>query len=137
VKKIIFLISIVIPFIVIFSQDTDSGLSKKIEGKWEMIKVMELSEDVTESHNPDNDRWIHFKSNSAVDTEGTFVSGKGENNENTGKWIIDKKELFIDSDAGEDDDSYWEISIDNDKMYWKGQRFEFNKRFEIVHRRVE
>jgi hypothetical protein len=71
-------------------------------------------------------------------TEGSFVSGRGDYRENTGKWIINEKEkeLFIDSDAGEDDDSYWEISIDNDKMFWKGKKFEFNKRFEIVHRKI-
>lgn len=132
-KKIIFFITIAIPFTFIFSQDIDHN----IIGKWKMVKVVEMSKDVTEQHNPEDNRWINFMPDSTGETRGTFRSGKGEILENTGKWVIDGKELFIDSDAGEDDDSYWEITFDNNKMYWKGRKFEFNKRFKIVHRRIE
>ena len=68
---------------------------------------------------------------------GTFESGSGKDVENTGKWRINEKELFINSNASEDDNSYWEVTFYNDKMYWKGRKFEFNKRFEIIHRKVE
>jgi hypothetical protein len=60
VKKIIFYFTIAVPFTFIFSLNIDHSLSKEIIGKWEMFTVLELSEDVTENHNPDNDRWIHF-----------------------------------------------------------------------------
>jgi hypothetical protein len=98
-----------------------------------MIKVLELSKDVTAKHNPDNSRWVSFQKDS------TFESGAGEKTDNTGKWIIDEneKELYLDSDAGEDDNSYWEVTFDANIMHWKGGRFEFNKRFEIVHQRIE
>jgi len=96
-----------------------------------------MSKDVTEEHNPGNNRWIKFMPDSAEEMKGIFESGRGEDKENTGKWVINENELFIDSDAGQNDDSYWEISFDADKMYWKGRRFEFNKRFEIVHEKVE
>jgi len=43
----------------------------------------------------------------------------------------------LDSDAGENDDSYWSVTIDENIMRWKGRKFEFNKRFEIEHSRVE
>jgi hypothetical protein len=45
------------------------------------------------------------------------------------------RELHIDSDAGEDDDSYWIASIEGDTMRWQGARFEWNKRFTLVHLR--
>ncbi len=129
--KFILLISILISCNNAYSQN--NNLSKSIIGKWKMVKVLELSEDVTVKHNPGNDRWISFKEDS------TFESGTGEKRENTGRWSIDEKEkeLFIDSDAGKDDDSYWEVKFDGNIMQWKGRRFEFNKRFEIVHEKVE
>ena len=129
--KFILFLSIILSYNFAYSQS--DSLSKLIIGKWKMVKVLELSKDVTERHNPDNNRWINFKEDS------TFESGAGEKSENTGRWtIIEKeKELFLDSDAGEEDDSYWEVKFDDSKMYWKGKHFEFNKRFEIMHERME
>lgn len=114
-----------------------NSISERIIGKWKMTKVLELTEDVTEKHNPDNNRWIRFINDPETENGGTFESGSGDKTENTGKWFINKDELFIDSDAGEEDDSYWQIKIDEDEMYWKGKRFDFNKRFEIFHERIE
>ena len=65
------------------------------------------------------------------------IRGRGDEKDNTGKWVLNGNELFIDSNAGEDDDSYWETTFEGNKMFWKGKRFEFNRRFEIVHERVE
>ncbi len=129
--KFILFISILFSYNFIYAQS--DSLSKLIIGKWKMLKVLELSKDVTEKHNPDNNRWISFKEDS------TFESGAGEKTENAGRWSIDEKEqeLFIDSDAGENDDSYWEVKFEGDLMHWKGRRFEFNKRFEIVHEKIE
>ena len=124
--KIIFSFILFIAFNYGYSQN-DCILSKSIIGNWKMVKVLEMSEDVTEKHNPDNSRWIIFNEDS------TFVSGSAEKKENTGRWTIDEttKELYLDSDAGEDDDSYWEVSFNDNLMDWKGRRFEFNKRFEM------
>ena len=115
----------------------DKSLSERIIGKWKMTMVLELSLDVTSKHNPDNDRWIRFIDDPEIENGGKFESGKGDSTENTGKWFIDKDVLFIDSDAGKDDDSYWQITINDDEMRWKGRKFEFNKRFEIFHKKVE
>jgi len=135
-KKIISYFVLVITSLTIFTFCAkDKSLSEQIIGKWKMTKVMELSEDVTAKHNPDNNRWISFINDAEIKNDGTFESGSGDKTENTGKWFINKDELFIDSDAGEDDDSYWQITIDEDKMHWKGQHFEFNKRFEIFYKK--
>ena len=134
---ILTIINIIVPFAVIFSQSDENTLSKEIIGKWKMIKVREMSKDVTEQHNPENNRWIRFMPDSVAEVKGTFESGRGDSTENTGKWILDGDELFIDSDAGQDDDSYWGVTFKNDKMFWMGRRFEFNKRFEIAHERVK
>ena len=127
--KFILYFSILLSYNFAYSQS--DSLNKLIIGKWKMIKVVELSKDVTEKHNPDNNRWISFKEDS------TFESGAGEKKDNTGRWSIDNKELFLDSDAGENDDSYWEVKFDGNIMDWQGKRFEFNKRFEIIHEKIE
>ena len=137
-KNIIPVIIIVIfPFTIIYSQSDENTLSKNIIGKWKMIKVMEMSKDVTGQHNSENNRWIRFVPDSLAELKGTFESGRGDEKDNTGKWVLNGNELFIDSNAGEDDDSYWETTFEGNKMFWKGKRFEFNRRFEIVHERVE
>ena len=135
-KKIISYFVLVIATITIFTFCAkDKSLSERIIGKWKMTKVLELSEDVTERHNPDNNRWIRFINDTEIENGGAFESGRSDSTENTGKWFIDKDGLFIDSDAGEDDDSYWQVKIDENKMYWKGRKFEFNKRFEIFYKK--
>lgn len=66
--------------------------------------------------------------------DGTFKSG-GHFGENTGRWSIDPEtgELFIDSDAGENDDSYWFVSFKDDVMIWTGARG-FGREFVLKHR---
>ena len=68
---------------------------------------------------------------------GYFESGRGDQKENTGRWSFKGFEIFIDSNAGDDDDSYWQVIIKGDTMHWIGQRFDFNKRFEIFYDRVD
>ncbi len=104
--------------------------SDSIIGRWEMDKiVVDGDNDVSEEHNPKKNRYIVFNE------DGTFKSGGDPYGENTGKWTLDAEnnELYLDSDVGEDDDSYWIIKIDGDNMHWQGARFEFSKRFQIYH----
>lgn len=124
-KKIIPVLLVV----VLFSCSSDKGLSENILGRWYMSKVYELGKDVTVQHNPQNKRWINFNNN------GTFESGGDPAGYNTGKWSVDLNNniLFLDSDAGEDDDSYWILKFEDDIMKWQGTKFEFNKRFKIEH----
>jgi hypothetical protein len=125
--------------IVIFSCSREISFSEKISSKWDMIKVVELSEDVTEIHNPNNNRWISFKADTDSPAIGSFKSGTGRKTENTGKWSFSEEsnELYLDSDAGVEDDSYWEVSFNADSMFWNGRKFEFNKRFEIIHKKSQ
>ena len=132
-QKILRRVSLIFIFLT-FSCSSGNDIKKEIIGKWKMTKVKELSEDVTQRHNPDKDRWIRFK-----EDDETFESGKGDTKGNSGKWSYNEKEneLYLDSDAGEDDDSYWSVTIIKDTMVWKGRKFEFNKRFEIEYSRDE
>ncbi|MEM7103913.1 MAG: lipocalin family protein [Bacteroidota bacterium] len=105
------------------------GPDKSIEnysivGNWQMEKVVEDGSNVTKEHNPNGDRWIQFFPNQKFWSGGT--SGK-----NTGKWYWNPQEkmLFIDSDAGKDDDSYWIVEFSGKKMTWKGTKTEFAERF--------
>jgi len=130
------IIIIIFSTIFISSCSDDSSLSGRITGTWKMTKVLDRSEDVTKSHNPEDNRWIRFIKDEKMDNRGIFESGHGNIKENTGKWSINGFELFIDSDAGDSDDSYWQVIIKNDEMHWVGQRFDFNKRFEIFFKKT-
>ena len=134
-----FILILLVIVVLSFSCSSENSFSEKISGKWKMVKVLELNEDVTENHNPGNNRWISFKADPDFPAGGTFESAAGEERENTGKWSFSEKdnELFLDSDAGEDDDSYWEVSFNADSMFWRGRKFEFNKRFEIIHKKAD
>jgi hypothetical protein len=118
-------------------EDNDTSLRGRIEGKWEMIKVLDRSKDVTKNHNPDGNRWIRFVKDDKVQNGGYFESGRGDQKDNTGQWSLKGFEIFIDSDAGNDDDSYWQVIIKGNDMHWIGQRFDFNKRFEIFYERAD
>jgi hypothetical protein len=101
--------------------------SKKIVGTWKMQKVYDNSNDVTAQHNPKNDRWIKFMS------DGSFESGGQPHGKNGGKWTYNKVEnvLYLDSDAGEGDDSYWKLAIQKKEMNWKGTNSSITERFHI------
>lgn len=105
---------------------------EEIVGSWDMLQVLRDGEDVTAEHDPKNTRAITFHE------DGTFMSEGFPVGTNTGKWSIDPetKELFIDSDAGEDDDSYWIVSVDGDRMTWKGAR-DYAVGFTLIHERIE
>ncbi len=138
-NKCIFSLLFIMGLFFICSCRGDISIKDKIIGKWKMIKVLELSEDVTERHNPDKNRWIRFLEDRSINEGGLFESGRDNVKENSGKWFYDKgeKELYLDSDAGEDDDSYWSVTIEKNTMLWKGRKFEFNKRFEIEYVRAD
>lgn len=128
---------IVIFLLTYISCGEDTSLRGKMEGKWIMTRVLDRSQDVTKYHNPDNNRWIRFIINDNIKNGGVFESGRGDTTNNTGKWTINGFELFIDSDAGDDDDSYWQVIIEGNEMHCIGQRFDFNKRFELFYKRAD
>ena len=107
-------------------------LTDRIIGQWNMEQVMvDKLSDVSSEHNPEGNRFVIFNANN------TFESGGDPYGRNTGKWTLDEEtgELYLDSDAGEADDSHWIISFYGDEMYWQGTRGAFNSRFQIVHTR--
>jgi len=107
--------------------------SPKMIGKWSMEQVKDVELDVTTMHNPQKNRWIQFYA------DHTFVSDGDPYGRNTGKWSIDPalEELYLDSDEGEGDDSYWHIRFYQDRMIWKGRRSDFTTRFTLTHKRMK
>ena len=101
----------------------------EIIGKWEMYKVIQDGQDVTSEHNPYNERFIIFKSDS------TFESGGRPFGKNSGKYIFNSADhtLFLDSDAGPEDDSQWKITFRSDTMHWQGYGSEWAVGFELIH----
>jgi len=110
-------------------QDHAKALSVEVVGRCLMKKVYHDGVDVTRQHNPSDNRWFEFSA------DGTFISDGDPHGRNTGTWTLEEasQELHIDSDAGEDDDSYWIVSLKSDTMRWNGARFDWNKRFALLH----
>ena len=109
------------------------GIQDQIVGKWDMKAIYDSGEEVSAQHNPSKNRWITFLE------DYSFQSGGDPYGENSGKWEIDAKTntLFLDSDAGPEDDSYWFISFDEGEMTWQGTQSDFAKRFKILMEKVE
>ena len=84
-------------------------------------------------HNPQDNRWIEFYEN------GSFESGGTPYGKNTGKYILneDKQTLFLDSDAGEEDDSNWRVAFEHGAMIWVGVGSARQRTTRILFERVE
>lgn len=119
--------------LILTSCQPETSVFDRLIGEWKMEKIIQDSSDVTEEHNPFNERTLIFNSDS------TFVSDGRPYGKNTGRWNIDESsgELFLDSDAGEGDDSYWLVELENEnKMLWKGTRSDFTERFMLIHKKI-
>ncbi len=94
-----------------------------------MHQVYQKGNDVTPEHNPEMERYIIFRE------DGTFESGGSPYGKNTGAYEVDQQQkiLFIDNDAGEDDDSRWNVEIAGDTMKWEGIGSDFAESFRLVH----
>ena len=100
-----------------------------INGTWMMFKVIQSDLDVTAEHNPEQERYVIFNADSI------FESGGRPFGENKGKYLFDEQAgtLFLDSDSGPEDDSYWQVTFKGDTMHWKGYGSEWAKDFELIH----
>ena len=110
-----------------------SASENDISGKWMMHKVIQNDQDVTSQHNPHQERYIILKNDSL------FESGGRPYGKNTGKYKWNEAEhtLFLDSDAGADDDSHWKVRVGNDTMYWQGLGSEWAEAFQIIQIRAK
>lgn len=104
-----------------------------LTGHWQMHQVFQIDVDVSQEHNPGMDRYI------ILSQDGLFESGGSPYGKNTGSFEYDgkNKTLFIDSDAGEDDDSRWKVEIAGDTMKWEGIGSDYARSFRLVHVRKE
>lgn len=107
-------------------------LAERVVGRWEMERVLERGADVTDIHNPGGDRYV------VLHADGTFESGGQPYGRNTGRWTLDPSynELTLESDLGDDDDTFWIVTLDGEVMEWAGVRSETARRFRILSRRV-
>lgn len=106
-------------------------IENKFLDKWEIVSVVQNGNDVSEEHNPKGNRYITFSN------DGTFKSGGDPYGKNTGRYFVNNLNyyLFLDSDAGPDDDSIWIVSFDGNNMSWKGVGNEFAEGFQINYLR--
>jgi hypothetical protein len=105
--------------------------SNDLKGTWLMHKVMLNGQDVTTEHDPYDERFI------ILGKDSTFESGGRPFGKNTGKFVFNPGDqtLFLDSDAGPDDDSQWKVTIRGDTMHWIGYGSEWAVNFELIHTR--
>ena len=103
-----------------------------VTGKWYMVKVLQDGSDVTMSHVA-GDRYLILKEDS------TFESGGTSFDVNTGTYSFNEADslLFLDSDVGDNDDSYWKVLVRNDTMFWSGFGTDWAERFQIVQVRAK
>lgn len=110
-----------------------SNTDMEISGHWMMYKVIQDGKDLSSEHNPHDDRFLILREDS------TFESGGRPFGKNTGTYVYNSGDntLFLDSDAGSDDDSQWKVQIRNDTMYWQGYGSEWAEGFELIHLREQ
>ncbi|MEM1122334.1 MAG: DUF5004 domain-containing protein [Bacteroidota bacterium] len=108
-------------------------IPKQLNGTWQMTTVYDNSSDVTAQHNPQKNRWITFYK------DGSFRSGGQPYGENGGQWTYNTQNniLYLDSDAGEGDDSYWLLNINKKSMDWAGTKSSFTERFKIFYTKLD
>ncbi len=99
-----------------------------ITGTWELHKVIQYGREVTPQHNPYKERYLILRE------DNTFESGGRPYGKNTGTYTFDTSDriLFMDSDAGPEDDSKWLVDMRGDTMYWKGIGTEWAESFEMI-----
>lgn len=113
---------------VLFACQESSINQDQLIHKWQMGAIHQNGQDVSAWHNPEQNRWIELKA------DGTFVSDGDPYGRNTGKWTFDEttRELYLDSDAGEGDDSYWILARTDGDLLLSGARSEFTQQFSMV-----
>lgn len=109
-----------------------SGNESVITGKWMMHQVIQSGKDVTSEHDPYHERYLILRPDS------TFESGGRPFGSNTGRYIFDTEEnsLFLDSDTGPEDDSYWNIEFNGDTMFWQGYGSAWAEDFVLIQVRA-
>ncbi|MCH2198640.1 MAG: hypothetical protein MK081_07635 [Flavobacteriales bacterium] len=102
-----------------------------ITGEWSMYHVIQQGEDVTSEHDPHDERYV------IMHADSTFNSGGRPFGENSGKYSFDAEAmtLFLDSDAGPEDDSHWKVTLSGDTMFWDGTGSVWAEGFRIVNTR--
>ena len=81
-----------------------------IIGRWKIEKMNQGENDLGPVLNPNSDRWIQFND------KGTYESGGTPFGPNSGIFTFEDTRLYLDSDAGEADDSYWLVSYENGNL---------------------
>jgi hypothetical protein len=99
-----------------------------LHGKWLMQRVLRAGEDVSAEHNPYGERYILLQDNQQYTSDGRPFGA------NTGWYTYyePKRRLFLDSDVGPEDDSYWLVQLKADSMRWQGTGSAWAEQFEIV-----
>ena len=115
-----------LPFL---SQATDIDIT----GTGEIHKVIQYGRDVTPQHNPYRERYLILRKDNTFESDGRPYGRKRGNYEfNTSDHI-----LFMDSDAGPEDDSKRLVTMWRDTMYWKGIGNEWGESFGMIQVRKE
>lgn len=121
---------VILALMAIVSCKPSEKLGSKIIGKWYLEKVYEYGNDVTERHNPKNNRWIEFNK------DGSFISDGDPFGRNTGRWKTDNENsvLHIDSNV-DDDDSEWKVTFKDDQTSWTGIGHRRKENTRLIHKR--
>jgi len=104
----------------------------EIIGKWKLEQVIVDGVDVSQEHNPFNERWIEFLKN------GSFQSDGRPFGKNSGTWSEEKTENIIHLKSKvEDDNSDWVYELDKDKIRWTGFGDRKKQNTVLMHTKIE
>jgi hypothetical protein len=111
--------------VAIACRPTSDSPTDLLVNHWDMDQIIHNGQDATQEHDPEDNRWIELYD------DGTYTSDGDPYGRNTGKWTLNEEtmELYLDSDAGEGDDSYWIVEVAEDSVRLSGARSEFTKAF--------
>ena len=97
-------------------------------GKWRMHEVYRGQTEVSDQYIPDTHRWIEFKS------DYTFVSDGRAYGRREGRFILDEDTglLSFDMELGFNQQSFWQVEFDGQKMIWTDKGNPRTDRIKIV-----
>lgn len=102
-------------FGVLFLNFRDEKTDEQILGTWTLVSVFKDSINVTDTHDPFDERYIRFLS------EGSFQSDGRPFNYNSGEWNRSGDGSLLKLCSNVDyDNGAWMIRVQGDRMEWKG-----------------
>ena len=117
-------------FGVLFLNFRDEKTDEQILGTWTLVSVFKDSINVTDAHDPFDERYIRFL------PQGSFQSDGRPFDCNSGDWTISESGSILKLRSTVDyDNGAWMIRVQGDRMEWKGIGSDWKEEFLLCFER--